>query len=145
MDLMKKFATSRAAEIDGIRVKIGGEDGVTFVLRRAGGHNRAYRYAEARAALPYRAELLEIAAAPASAQMSDRALELEDAIRVAAFAESVVLGWEGYEVDGVPVAFSREKFLALMHACPDVWEAVKKAAFDIENFREADGKALGES
>ncbi len=142
VDLHKKFATSKTAELEGVKVEV---EGAIFIIKRAGGHNRAYRYAVSKYAMPHRAKFEEYK----KTNDVKIAAEIEDQINLQAFADEAIVGWEKVDgPDGQPIPFSRDNFVNLMEACPDVWDTVRIAAQDIDNFREVvqkDGEALGES
>lgn len=139
MNLFRKYETDSEKELRGIPVQF---DESTFILRRAGGGNRAYRYALALASARYRDILTEKDADPIAV------FQAQEDIVQQAFAQAVVVGWTNVDDrEGNPLEFSQAAFLDLVKSCPAVWDALKGAAVDDELFKcaEADGKLLGES
>lgn len=129
-------------EQDVIRARVGVPvviDGMTFIMRAAGGHNRAFRYALGLASQARRKDLENntdpFAAINASAEI------YQDA-----FAETVVVDWSGIEGrDGQPLEFSKENFLDLVRSCPDLWDKIMEAGNNPELFRLPSGSNLGKS
>jgi hypothetical protein len=139
MNLFEKYETDSEKELGGIPVQF---DESTFILRRAGGGNRAYRYALAIASAQHRDILLAKDADPVAV------FQAQEDIVQQAFAQSVVVGWSNVDGrDGQPLAFSQAAFLDLVKSCPAVWDALKGAAVDDNLFKRAeeDGRLLGES
>lgn len=137
-NLFARYETDQEKERGGVPVVI---DGATFFLRRAGGHNRAYRYALATAARGY-ADVLKNASDNPQA-----AFDAQDDITQQAFAEAVIIGWEGVDGrDGQPLEFTRENFLDLVRSCAPVWDLLREAAIDDDRFRATieDAQQLGE-
>ena len=146
MNLFKKYGTDASAETTGVLIKV---DEAVFRIKRAGGNNRAFRYSISKHAIKYREEFVKYgdlrSAGEIPPEIRARIAEVEDEIHQQAFADEVLAGWENVDgPDGSPLEFTRENFLMLVRACPDVWQTLKTAAFDIDNFRAADGAKLGE-
>jgi len=150
MNPFAEFETDPTKERDGVRVVVrsrkpeGGA--MTFILRRAGGANRIFRYAMAEAIRNY-PEILSDIETPDGRR---RAFNVEDQATQEAFADAVIAGWENVEGrDGQPLAFTRDNVLDLIRACPDVWDELRVAAVDVANFRPngaaKDGAELGKS
>jgi hypothetical protein len=134
-NLFALFESDAKKERDGVPLKI---EGATFWLRRAGGNNRAYRYALALAASARRDELKDEANA--------EVFNVQEEILQAAFADCVIAGWENVDGrDGQPLEFSSANALDLVRSCPSVWDAIKAAAIDDSLYRVEveDGEALG--
>lgn len=140
-NLFKKFETDPQREDQGVELTV---DDCVFICRRAGGTNRRYRVAMG----------VGITDEKLSARLKsdDPAVVLgaEDEISIAAFADAVVIGWKNVlDRNDQPWEFSRENFIDLMTACPDVWLVLRMAARDADNFRlttiKETGEALGKS
>jgi len=134
-NLFKKFESDVEKERDGVPVFI--EDSVIWV-RRAGGNNRAYRYAMAVAARPYAEQL--------RGEVGPELFNIQEAILQQTFADCVVVRWENVDDrNGDPMDCTPENFLDLVRSCPSVWDAIKEAAVDDSQFRVAaeDGELLG--
>lgn len=137
-NLFARYETDQDKERKGVPVII---DGATFYLRRAGGHNRAYRYALATAARSF-VDVLK-----GAEQNPQAAFDAQDDITQQAFAEAVIIGWEGVDGrDGQPLEFSKENFLDLVRSCAPVWDLLREAAIDDDRFKatQEDAKQLGE-
>lgn len=136
-NLYLKYETDPRKESDGVPFEF---DGVTFFLRRAGGNNRAYRYALAAAAAQYRHILSESHTNPAAVFAAN------ESVQQIAFSETVLVGWENMEDrNGQPLEFSKEAALDLITRCPAVWDELKGFAIDDENFKPEveDAESLG--
>ena len=137
-NLYAKYETAPEKERGGVPVDI---DGAVFHIRRAGGHNRAYRYALAIAARGFSGVLKNASDNPQAA------FDAQDDITQMAFAEAVVIGWDGVDGrDGQPLEFSKANFLDLVRSCAPVWDQLRAAAIDDERFKATleDAKQLGE-
>jgi hypothetical protein len=136
-NLFAKYETDAKAEREGVELEF---DGVTFLLRRAGGNNRAYRYALAAAAQKYPEVFNEDTAE------ADK-FNLHEDLQIQAFSDAVVIGWDNLDDrDGNPLEFSKENFIALCLALPEVWDAIKEAASDEKRFKpDTAGEDLGKS
>lgn len=139
-NLFAKYGTDRCLETEGASLDI---DGATFILRRAGGANRRYRYALAEAARPYAKDFADVQ------ELSDQQIALEDEVTRHAYARAVIVDWFDVDgPDGAPLPFTRENFLRLVDACPDVWDRIRDFASQPDNFRgdttaEEDAAAVG--
>lgn len=126
-NLFKKYETDNKKEVNGVPIII---DGVTFICRRAGGGNRAYRAALANfsSAPEYKTAL--------NSTDTTIGLQAEDEITMNAFADGVVVGWSDIlDRDDQPLPYSREAFMDLMTACPDVWMQLRIRAHEMDTFR----------
>jgi hypothetical protein len=138
-NLFKKYETNPQMEAEGVRIPI---DGCVFICRRAGGGNRRYR-----AAMALHASARGDAV---NSEDQDVAMSAEDEIVMQTFADAVVIGWENVDNrDDQPWEFTKENFLELMRACPEVWLRLRMEARDAQNYREKvvveQGTALGNS
>lgn len=135
-NLFQKYETDPEKELGGIPVEL---DGCTFTVRRAGGGNRAYRYALALAARQFQHVF------KAEVRDEQAVFQANEEIQQIAFAQTVLVGWENVDGrDGLPLEFSKEAALDLIQSCPAVWDALKGAAIEDSNFKpQADGEELG--
>jgi hypothetical protein len=126
------FATDNRLEQDGILLDYG-----SFRLRiaRAGGANRRF------------AQVLEAKLKPHRRQIQTETLADEVAHRliVEAYAEAVLLGWEGVvDAGGQPMPFTRDNAVRLLTDLPDLFrdlqEQATKAALFRRQAEEADEK-----
>lgn len=134
-NLFSKYETDPAKETKGIRIMF---DDCVFICKRAGGGNREHAFVVSATALAMKDEL----------DSEDRAVSAaaEREVMLIAFAESAIVGWENVlDRDGNPWPFSKENFLELMRACPDVWNHIRAEARDIENFRKVQASEVAES
>ena len=138
--LWDKYETDARKEVDGVPVEFEGY--VVFYLRRAGGANRAYRYALGNAARAfshlYTAEVRDEQAIYSAGEE----------IQMMAFAEAVIVGWSSSMVDrkGAELPFSPAAALDLIRSCPAIWDHLKGQAISDALFKpEADGEQLGKS
>ena len=135
-NLFRKYEVDGKKETEGVEITI---DGCVFICRRAGGGNRRYRAAIGLAAAD--------PALKARLDSKDTVEQItgEDEVTMAAFAESVVIGWRDVlGRDDQPLEFTKENFLDLMRSCPDVWLNLRMAARDLDNFRVGQAVAAGE-
>jgi hypothetical protein len=131
-----KYGVDRAREAQGSEVVI---DDMTFKVRSASASNRGYRYALAIAASKHRDELKADTA---------RAFDLHEDVLIEAFADGVILGWNGVDgEDGQPLEFNRENCIHIMQSCPAIWDQIKEVALDDDRFKfvKEDGDQLGKS
>lgn len=135
-NLFKKYEVDTKKESEGVEIDI---DGAVFVCRRAGGGNRRYRAAIGLSALdPKFQERI-------NSKDQVESITAEDEITMQAFADAVVVDWRNVlDRNDEPLAYSKEAFIDLMQACPDVWLALRMRARDMDNFRVEQAKDLGE-
>ena len=117
------FSTSPALETDGITLDYG-----AFRIRiaRAGGANRKFQ------------QVLEAKLKPHRRQIQTETLADEVAHRliVDAYAEAVLLGWDGVaDAEGQPLPFTRENAIRLMTDLPDLFRDVQEQATKAALFR----------
>lgn len=126
MDVAKKFGTDSDLETGkGITLDFGG--GATVTIHRAGGSNAKYHRAASRR----------------SARIKAAANDLDASLKVMAevYAEAVVLGWTGIELEGEPVEYSKENVVAVFVAVPDFFNAIREEAENAATFRDVEAKA----
>ena len=135
MDLRKRFGTNDRLEQDGVEVHIEGDTYIT--LARAGGSNTRYENAMRKHFAPYRRAL--------DAGTLDNKTATE--VLQKAYADAVVLGWQGVELDGEPLAFNRDNVFKLFTELPELWKVVQEEATRLANYRLEEvadmGKASG--
>ena len=135
-NLFKKYETNVTLEREGVDVTI--EDCV-FTIKRAGGNNRAYRYA-----------LAKIAAKNPDVFNEDieegERFNLHEDLQIEACASSILCGWKNVMGrDNKPLIFNEGNALDLLKTCPDIWDQIKEAAADESLFKatQGDGEELG--
>lgn len=133
MDLRKKFGTDQGFETDGVDVHLG--DDAYITIRRAGGANRAYVECTRRLLQKHRRAI-------AADTMTDTESE---ALMAEIYAETIVIGWRGIELDGTTLLYSRANVLRLFQELPDVAKVVQEEAQRAANFRADEVHELGES
>lgn len=117
------FASDKALEAKGIWLDFG-----AFKIRvaRAGGSNQKFRIA------------LEQKLRPYQLQMKTGTMDNEQALRLLAeaYAETVVLGWEGVtDSEGKAMAFTQENVVKLFTDLPELFNEVQEQAGKLANFR----------
>jgi hypothetical protein len=130
-DLAKLFGTNARLEQEGVDLHIAGECYIT--IKRAGGANREFLETFRRLTAPHR-------------KVIDRGMldaETDHTIAIRCYAQAVVIGWRGVVVNGEPVDFSRENFIRVMTALPELWRVVYEEAQNAANFREEEIAAAG--
>jgi len=133
MDLRKKFGTSRELEQDGVELHLGADAYIT--LARSGGSNVRFEKATARAYQQHRR------AFESSTMDTKKSVELMQEI----YAETVILGWRGIELDGEPLPYSRENAAKLMRELPDLWSIVQDESKKLANFQQEEVAELGKA
>lgn len=131
MDLRKTFGTDAALEADGIDVHLGGDAYVT--LARAGGGNLRYEAAMRRVFAPHRRAL----------QSGTLDEKTATDILQQVYAESVILGWRGMELDGAELPHSYENARRVLKEFPEIWRIVQEEAAKFSNFRQEEAKEMG--
>lgn len=118
------YATSKDAEVNGVIVTFG--DAGKIRIARAGGANERFAAAFEKKTRGKRREI-EAGTLPISEQ---RRLSVE------AFAETVVLGWEGItDRDGKPLDFNRANVIKLLTELPDLFDRLREEATSMTNFQ----------
>ena len=122
MDIAKKYGTDADLEAGtGITLDFGG--GATVTIHRAGGMNAKFM----RAAAKRRARL--------NAARND----LDASLRVLAevYAEAVVIDWQGIELNGEPLPYSKENVIRAFVEAPEFFNVIRAEAEEASNFRDA--------
>lgn len=135
-NLFEKYETDRQKETEGVEIDI---DGAIFICRHAGGGNRKFRAAVGMEMnKPGMRERL-------NGEDKGDMYEADDELSIRAYADAVVLDWrEVTDRNGDPWPYSKENFVELMTACPDLWTTLKYRAADIDNYRIKQVKEQGE-
>ena len=129
MDFEKAFGVDEQLLKAGVDVRFGADCFIT--LKHAGPTNREYQ-----------AALTERVTRNWSAFNGHDRLAAQEAIAQEIFAEQIVIGWRGVELDSQELPFNRENVLKLFRRFPVVWERVQLEAGRLSNFqREAVGSA----
>lgn len=123
------FATDLKIETDGFIHRV--TDKISFTLARAGGANAKFSKAMEVKTRPYRRQIQE----------DTMDITLANKLLIEAFAETVVLGWEGITtVNGKEVKFTPEAAIKLFTDLPDLFNELREAAAKQSNFRAAEVK-----
>lgn len=121
------FATDLKVETEGFTHHI--TDKISFVLARAGGANAKFSKAMEIKTRPYRRQIQE----------DTMDITLANKLLIEAFAETVVLGWEGVTtVDGKKIPFTPKAAITLFTELPDLFNELREAAAKQANFRVAE-------
>lgn len=120
----KTYQTEEGLEKGGITLDLG-EVG-KFKLARAGGANSQFQKRMMVLTKPHRKSI--------SAGIIDP--KLADQLLAQAFAETVVLGWEGVTgPDGEPLAYNKENAVKLLTDLPDLFKDIRETSEDATLFR----------
>jgi len=132
MDLKKEFGTDKEKEIDGKWFPI--SDSAKLLIARIGNPNYAKVFR--RLTRPYKRAI-----------RTDRLPEEKsDEILIQTMAETILLGWEGLEEDGVPVTYSTTEAVRMLTEYKDFRDMVSEIASEMEAFKvEDDEEAEGNS
>ena len=119
------FGTNKDEEQAGIWLDYGP---FRFLLARAGGANRRYAACVERKLRPHRAAIN-------SGALDE---ELGATLLAEAYAETIVLGWEGIEDEtGKPMTFNKKNVVKLLTDLPDLFQALRAEAENRANFVQA--------
>ena len=122
MDIKKLFGTDRKAEEAGVWIDIG--QGARVRIARE--TSPVYRKKLQDTIRPYRGAIT-------AGAMDDQAAHK---LFAKAAAGTLLLGWEGIEVDGKPLAYSVDAAEELMAEVPDFYKTIESFAKDAALFRE---------
>ncbi|MEM9043516.1 MAG: hypothetical protein AAGC81_02390 [Pseudomonadota bacterium] len=118
MNILEKFGTDDDLET-GTGVTLDFGSGCTVTVHRAGGSNKRYHKALAKALKPYRQQV-----------QADN-LDMNEAIEAFAevYVETVIIAWTGVEDNDGPVDIKdKKRSVALLVAAPDFFEIIKTEA-----------------
>jgi len=116
--------TDLKIETDGFTHRI--TDKMSFRLARAGGANAKFSKAMEAKTRPYRRQIQE----------DTMDITLANKLLIEAFAETVVLGWEGITTtNGKKIPFTPEAAIKLFTDLPDLFNELREAAGKQSNFR----------
>lgn len=122
--IYEMFATDLKIEVEGFTHRI--TDKISFQLARAGGANAKFSKAMEIKTRPYRRQITE----------DTMDITLANKLLIEAFAETVVLGWEGItDSDGKEIEFSVKAAVQLFTDLPDLFNELREAAAKQSNFR----------
>lgn len=123
MSLYDKFSTDEGIEREGVWLDYGGEK---FLIARAGGANTKYLQRLQHLSKPYQRQI----------QMSVFSEEQGREIAAQAFAETVVLDWDGVmDREGNVMLFSKERCKQFLVDLPEIFADIREFASDFTNFR----------
>lgn len=134
--LYQAFETNKDLENSGIELDYGKNSKgapIRIKIARAGGANKRFAKVLDRLLRPYKRQL-------ANDQLSD---DVAKDVMIQAYADSVVLGWEGVEDrEGNPMEFSRDNVVRLFNDLPelflDVQQQSQKAALFLVDILEGE-------
>lgn len=131
----RKYEIDQKKATEGVEIPI---DDHVFICRRAGAGNRQYRAAASLASISLKEQL--------ESKDDSVALEAEDKVTMSAFADAVVVGWKNVDDrNDQPWPFTKENFIELMTACPDLWDRLRFEARLVQYYRKEDAKEVGEA
>lgn len=114
MNLYEMYEMDENVEKDGIVLDYGD---AKIRIARAGGSNQKYNKTIARLSKPHKRSI----------QTETIDLKTLDALMVEAYAEAVVISWEGVnDRDGKPIAFSKKACIKLFTDLPELFADVKE-------------------
>jgi len=120
------YATDKALETEGFWHNV--TDKIRFRLARAGGSNMKFAKVLEKKTRPHRRA--------SDPNMEDMDIELANNLLVEAFAETVVLGWEGVtDSKGKKVPYSINACVKILRDLPDLFTELREAAARQANFR----------
>jgi hypothetical protein len=133
MDLRRTYAADPSLETDGIELHLDGNAYIT--LARAGGGNVKYEAA-------MRAHF-----APHKRALQNGTLDDKTATDILhkVYADAVILGWRGLEIDGAPLPYSRENALRVCREFPELWRVIQEEAGKFANYRTEELADMGKA
>lgn len=120
-DLRKLFAVDEKKEQEGIWEDVG--DGVRVLVARIG--NPLYTKEVTKLMRPYRRGIRR-------GSVQDDVIE---AAITKAMAKTILLGWEGLEIDGVPIEFSPEKAQEILFEFKEFRDLISDIANELDAFK----------
>jgi len=122
MDLAKVYGTNKKLEVEGVWVEL--DPASSVLIARLG--NKNYRETVKDLTGPYRLQI----------QNGTLPDHLNEKIAIEALATDVLLDWNGIEVNGKSVPYSKEKAIELLTDMPDFREVIARMASNIELFQQ---------
>lgn len=119
------FGMDDDMEKKGIWIDYG--DAGSFLIARAGGSNQKF------------ANILQAKTRPYKFQIDNELIDQKvgQKLMYEAFAEAVVLGWEGVcDRNGQPIPFTKENCVKLFEDLPDLFHDLREQATKLANFRQ---------
>ncbi|MBM3280822.1 MAG: hypothetical protein FJY95_22500 [Candidatus Handelsmanbacteria bacterium] len=120
-DFRKLFGTDTRKEEEGVWHDLGG-----VKVKVARMNNPAHQTAVERITKPYRGQIAR----------GTLPKEKLDELAIRAMAEALLLGWEGLELDGQPIAYSVEAAAKLLTDFRDFRETISALSLDANVYRE---------
>jgi hypothetical protein len=100
--------------------------GFSITIARAGGSNKKFNKTMLELVRPYRRQQEQ--------GLLDE--ELANELLIKAYAEAVILGWEGIDDEnGEPLEYSKEACIKLLSDLPELFNDIQKQAQDYSNFK----------
>ncbi len=120
--LYEIFQTDPKLEKDGIELAYGP---AVFVIARAGGANEKFKRCMERKLRPYRSQI----------NMNTMDDDVANRLLAEAYAESVILGWEGVtDREGITIEFTQEACVQLMVELPDLFSDLQTESQRVSNY-----------
>jgi len=120
-DIKKMFGTDPEKEVNGVWQNLGEE--VRVLVARLG--NKKYNDYVAKLMKPYRRQMRR-------GTLKD---EIVESSINKALSKYILLGWEGLEQHGTPLAYSSEEALRVLEEFPEFREQVMEMANELESFQ----------
>lgn len=121
MDIKKAYATDREKEKNGTWEDFG--DGLKVLIARLGNPNYIRKFREV--SKPFRKAI----------KRETFPEEKAEKIFIETMAHTIVLGWEGLEIDGKPVEYSVANAIQILTDYPDFKEQINEVASTMETFK----------
>lgn len=124
------FDTDESVETMGVLLRYGPK--IRILVARAGGSNKKFEKVLKTLTKPHRQLVKAVQAGTAS----DADGKVLDEIMQEAYADAVVLGWEGIQLvkNGPEVEFTKANAMALFKKLPQLWLDVREFASNYMNF-----------
>ncbi len=124
------FKTEADLETNGIDYQL--TKNIKFRLARAGGANSKFTRAIDVKTRHLRKQIQAIS----DGKQDQETLDLLEELTQEAFAETVILGWEGMTDEaGEPLSFSKDAAVKLFKDMPDLWSEIRDMAMKMANFQ----------
>ncbi len=123
-NLDKFFKANSQLEKDGVDFAI--DDVTSFRVRRFSQQNAGFKAAMALHYKPYARQI----------EMGTLSPEKNQEIQIKVFIDTCLVSWQGVEIDGKVVEFSKENATKLFKGLPDLFDTLWKYANTFESFKE---------
>lgn len=123
-NLEKLFKTDKTLESEGVDFAV--DDKTSFRVRHFTPSNPRVKSAMAAYYKPYARQI----------DLGTLDQNKSDEIQVKIFIDTCLVSWEGVELDGQPLEFSKENAITLFKSLPALFDVLWKYANDFQNYRE---------